>query len=137
MTRVQKGVKYYGNVFTIRAIEDCIRATRKYSEGIRTKRKHHPHSEIQGEDFPTPVFIKYYEVYPDMEIGWDMQVSDFLDWLWQDTLCIDIWFHYDYRCNKGSIEIRDGQEAVKKLEDTIPSFKKSIQVVNGKDNKTK
>ena len=119
MTRVKKGQEFVGNIVTIREVEDCIRVTKKYTEGIRTIRKTHP---VQGEDVPSKVFYKYYEVYPEMEVGWDMDAKDFFDWLWGDTPHIDLMFHYDYRDNKASLIIVDGNEALKKLNKGIPGF---------------
>ncbi len=128
MTRKNKGVEFPGNIIAIRSIEDCIRVTKKYTEGIRTMRKTHP---IQGGDFPSAVFCKYYEVYPEMEVGLDMAVSDFIDWVWGDTPCIDVMFHYDYRANKASMVIRDGFDAVKQLTKSIPGFGDILKDING------
>lgn len=128
MTRSKKGIELLGNIIAIRSVEDCIRATKKYTEGIRTMRKAHP---VQGEEFPSAVFYKYYEVYPDMEIGWDMSADDFMDWVFGETLCLDLMFHYDYRANKASVTIRDGIDAIKKLNLSIPGFKNAVKAVNG------
>ena len=115
--------KYASSIMKIRAVEDCIRATRKYTEGIGTMRLRHP---IQGEDFPSKVFCKYYEVYPDIELGWDMPAGKALDWLWGETPRIDVVFKYDYRVNQASVAIRDGLEAVKELTKSIPGFGNSL-----------
>ena len=123
MPRVKKGQEYVGNIVTIREVEDCIRNTKKYTEGIRTMRKTHP---VQGGDGPSKVFYKYYEVYPEMEVDWDMDAKDFFDWLWGDTPHIDLMFHYDYRDNKASLIITDGFEALKKLNKGIPGFEEII-----------
>ena len=128
MTRVKKGVEFSGNIIGIRSIEDCIRETKKYTEGIWTRKRDHP---IQGEEFPSAVFCKYYEVYPDMEVGWDMSVTDFFDWLRQATPCIDVMFHYDYPVNKASMVIKDGGGAVNKLTESIPGFGDAVKDVNG------
>ena len=128
MTRIKKGKEVYGTIISIRALEDCIRATKKYTEGIRTIRKTHP---VQGDDFPSQVFYKYYEVYPDMEVGLDMDVKDFFDWLWRETPCIDVMFHYDYRANKASVLVRDGAEAINKLIRSIEGFGDALRDING------
>ena len=128
MTRVKKGKEVYGNIMAIRALEDCIRTTKKYTEGIQTIRKTHP---VQGDELPSRVFYKYYEVYPDMEVGLDMHIKDFADWVAGDTPCIDIMFHYDYRANKASVLVRDGTEAIKMLAASIPGFSDAIREVNG------
>lgn len=114
-----------GNIGDIRAIEDSIRATKKYTEGIRTMRMKHP---VQGEEFSSKVFTKYYEVYPAIELSWDMAAGVALDWLWGDTPCLDIWFWYDYRGNKASMEVRDGPAAVEELIRAIPGFGEAVAV---------
>ncbi len=126
--------EFHSNIAAVRDLEDCIRATKKYTEGIGTMRRKHP---IQGEDFPSIVFCKYYEVYPDTDVSWDMPVGIALDWLWQDTLCLDVMFKYDYRANKASVSIKDGEEAVKELERAIPRFKTALErvVANGNSQK--
>ena len=126
MTRIKKGKEVYGNIISIRALEDCIRATKKYTEGIQTIRKTHP---VQGEELPSRVFYKYYEVYPDMEVGLDMDYRDFADWVWGDTACIDVMFHYDYRVNKASVLVRDGDGVVKKLIESIPGFLDALKAI--------
>jgi len=128
MTRIKKGKEFRGNVLAIRSLEDCIRATKQYTEGIQTIRKTHP---VQGEELPSRVFYKYYEVYPDMEVGLDMDIKDFADWVWGDTPCIDVMFHYDYRANKASVLVRDGDGAVKKLTESIPGFGNALKGING------
>ena len=126
MSRIKKGREIRGNILAIRVIEDCIRATKKYTEGIQTMRKAHP---IQGEDHPSRVFYKYYEVYPNMEVGLDMPVSDFLEWMWHETPCIDVMFHYDYRSNRASVLVRDGDGVVKKLIEAIPGFGDALRAI--------
>ena len=121
-----KGSEFKGNIVNVRAVEDSIRATKNYTEGVKTIFKKHP---VQGTDFASPVFCKYYEVYPDMEISWDMPASKFLDWLWQQTPCIDVLFHYNYRENEAFIEVRDGASAVKKLASSIPGFSDALAKV--------
>ena len=126
MTRKRKGEEFRGHILAIHSLEDCIRATKKYTEGIQTIRKVHP---VQGDELPSRVFYKYYEVYPDMEIGLDMDIKDFADWLWKDTLCVDVMFHYDYRVNKASVLVKDGDGVVKKLIDAIPGFLDALKAI--------
>ena len=125
--------EFASNIGAIRAVEDCIRATKKYTEGIGTMRKTHP---IQGDEFPSKTFCKYYEVYPDIELSWDMPAGVALDWLWRDTTCIDVLFKYDYRMNKASVIMKDGQRAIRDLKRAIPGFRdllaKAIANGNGK-----
>ena len=131
--RSSRRCEFTGTILAVRAVEDCIRATKKYTEGLGTVRKKHP---VQGEDFPSKMFCKYYEVYPDVEIGWDMPASVTLDWLWGETPCIDVLFNYDYRSNKASMVMRDGYSAVKVLADAIPGFKEALDKAeyNGKSS---
>ena len=111
--------EFAGNIVSVRAVEDCIRATKKYTKGVFRKQVQHP---IQGEDFPSKVLIEFYEVYPDVEVSWNMPVGKALDWLWGDVACIDVLFKYDYRVNKAEVVIKDGAVAVKKLAEGIPGF---------------
>ena len=115
--------EFKGNIESIRAVEDCIRASKRYTEGIWTKHYKHP---IQGEDFPSRDFFKYYEVYPDTEISWDMPAGVAMDWLWGEVSRIDVRFHYDYRANKASIIVTNGAGAVKELTKAIPGFNEAI-----------
>ncbi len=117
-----------GNIASIRAVEDSIRCTRRYTEGIGTIHKRHP---IQGEDFPSKVFCKFYEVYPTTELSWDMPAGVALDLLWGEILKVDVVFKYDYRANKASVLIMGGDTASKELEKHIPGFGEALAVVNG------
>jgi hypothetical protein len=116
--------KFSGNIETIRAVEDCIRATKKYTEGISTIRQHHP---IQGEDFPSRVFGKYYEVYPKTEISWNMPVNTAVDWLWCDVPCINLTFHYDYRSNEAYVLVKNGDGVMSELMDNIPGIEEALK----------
>ena len=126
-------VEFAGNIGSVRAVEDCIRATKKYTEGLMTMRKSHP---VQGEEFPSRVFCKHYEIYPNTEISWDMPVGTALDWLWKDVACINVLLKYDYRVNRASVEVRDGPVAVKELVRGIPGLSDALAKVvvsgNGK-----
>ena len=113
------GREFKSNIIKIRAIEDSIRATKKYTEGIETVRKQHP---IQGEGFPSKVFCKHYEVYPEMEITWDMNADKAIDWLWGDTEHINLMFKYDYRVNQASMSVLSGNGALNELKKSIPNF---------------
>ena len=115
--------KFSGDIESVRAVEDCIRATKKYTEGISTIRKHHP---IQGEDFPSRVFVKYYEVYPKTEISWNMPVNIAADWLWCDVPCINLTFHYDYRSNEAYVIVKNGDGTVKELMENIPGITEAL-----------
>lgn len=122
------GIEKTGNIASIRAIEDSIRATKKYTEGLLTLDRKHP-KMIQGEDFPSRVFWKIYEVYPDVELSWDMPVGVAVDLLWGDTSIIIVKFHYDYRENRASMVVKDGQSAINDLKKTIPGFNSALDKV--------
>ena len=124
--------EYVGSILAVRAVEDTIRATRKYTKGAFTKPTQHP---IQGEEFPSRVLTEYYEVYPDMEVGVDMSVWDFSDWVWGDTPHIDVLFKYNYQRDKAIVIIHGGNGVVKLLGEGIPGFDEALGKVieNGKD----
>lgn len=122
----RNGSEFAGNILKVRAVEDCIRATKKYTEGIGTMRKKHP---VQGEEFPSKMFCKYYEVYPDVEVSWDMPAGVALDWLWREIPCIDVLFKYDYRANQASVIVKDGLVAVRELSRGIPCFSGALAEV--------
>lgn len=122
------GCEYVGKIPFIRAVEDSIRATKKYTEGVRTMRAKHP---IQGEEFPSRVFCKYYEVYPDVDVS-HMSLGTIVEWLSGYKEHIDVMFKYDYRVNKASILIEDGASAVMALAKGIPKFSDTLaEVIEG------
>ena len=59
-----------------------------------------------------------------------MPAGEALDWLWGETLHIDVKFIYDYRANKASVTIRDGEKAIKELSKSIPNFGKALVAIN-------
>jgi len=112
-----------GNIQAVRAVEDCIRATKKYSEGLFIKKKQHP---VQGKEFASKVFCKYYEVYPEMEVpSWNDKVGKVIDWL--DTPVITIRFYYDYRTDSAKI-IATARDLLQ-LRRAIPNFKEAIKPI--------
>ena len=121
----RNGCEYVGKIPFIRAVEDSIRATKKYTEGIRTMRAKHP---VQGEEFPSRVFCKYYEVYPDVDVS-KMSLGTIVEWLSGYKTHIDVMFKYDYRANKASILIEDGASAVMELANKIPKFSDTLAEV--------
>lgn len=132
------GCEYVGKIPFIRAVEDSIRASRKYTKGAFRGSAHHP---IQGGSFPSKVLREYYEVYPELNLRggtlWDLPVGVALDLLWRDTPCIDVIFKYDYRENKASILIEDGAEAVKALAKGIPKFSDTLARVIADETKVR
>ncbi len=122
--------EFVGSILAVRAVEDTIRATKKYTKGAFQKPIQHP---IQGEEFPSHVLTEYYEVYPDTEIGWDMPASEGWAWLWGDTMHVDILFKYNYHRNRAIVIIHGGDEIVKLLNDGIPSFGEALSKVFRQD----
>lgn len=123
-------IEYIGNIPDIRAVEDCIRATKKYTEGLFSKKHPQP---IQGEDFPSRVLHKHYEVYPNVEeISWNMPVNRAIDWLYSDTPCIRVSFRYDYRANCAIVTI-DDSKALAELNKSIPGFATAVKAVGKSD----
>jgi hypothetical protein len=119
-------IEYAGSITEIRAIEDCIRATKKYTEGLLSKK--HPQS-FQGEDFPSRVLHKHYEVYPNVpEISWNMPVNMAMDWLFADTPCINVSFRYDYRTNQATVTMRDEGD-VMLLKKVAPGLAQAIGAI--------
>ncbi len=121
--------EYRGRIMAVRAVEDAIRASHKYTEGIKTMLQKHP--KLQGEDFAARRFCKYYEVYPDVIVSMDMPLETFIDWIWGDKRHIDVVLTYDYRCDKAGVVIKKGNGAVQELSDAIPGFGEAIRNLNG------
>lgn len=113
-----KGITLRGNISDIRDIEDCIRASKRYTEG-RLRQPDHPDHPMQGEKFASRKFCKYYEVYPDMEVGWDMPAGAAIDWLWGDVEYVDVVFNYDYRYNEASMTVRGDNKLTELLLSSI------------------
>ena len=121
-------IELKSNILLVRDLEDTIRATRKYTKGAFSKASKHP-QKIQGEQFPSRVLTEYYEVYPDLEIGWDMRAGDAWAWVWGDVIHIDITFLYDYRDNKAKVTIHGGKDALENLKEGIPGFKSKLSEI--------
>ena len=115
--------EFVGDILSVRAVEDCIRSTRKYTKGAFRKPATHP---IQGEEFPSKVLTEYYEVYPDMEVGWDMLAADAWAWVLGDILHIDVFFHYNYATNKARVIIHGGNTVTRDLGKGVPGFSKAL-----------
>ena len=118
-------IEYTGSITEIRAVEDCIRATKKYTEGILSKKHPQP---IQGEGFPSRVLHKHYEFYPNVpEISWNMPVNTAIDWLYSDTPCIRLSFRYDYRMNQAVVMLSDDRDIIEL--NKVAGFREAIQSV--------
>lgn len=123
--------EFTGDIISVRAVEDCIRATKKYTEGIRTMRTKHP---VQGEEFSSKVFCKYYEVYPEVDTS-HMSLGTVMEWLSGYSIHIDVMFKYDYRIDEASVTIKNGQKAVGQLARAIPSFSRALREVRKNGHK--
>ena len=110
--------EFTGDIISVRAVEDCIRASRKYTECLFTKINKHP-EPIQGGDFPSRVVAKTYEVYPDVEVGWNMSIIDAAFWLADCPGHIDVRFTYSYPLNRARITVYGGSGVVQLLRDCI------------------
>ena len=118
--------EYTGCILEVRAVEDTIRATKKYTKGAFSRTIRHP---IQGEDFPSKMLSEHYEVYPEMEVSWDMPASEAWAWVWGDTPHIDVRFDYIYQSNKGRVIIFGNDGVVDMLREGIPNFKEALGVL--------
>lgn len=112
---------FFGDILSVRAIEDSIRATRKYTKGAFSRPKRDTMS-VQGEDFPSRVLTEYYEVYPDLELHWDMSAARAWRWVWGDVTHIDVRFQYDYREGEAKVTVSGGPAAVSALAKGIPGL---------------
>ena len=124
--REQTGMEFASDILNVRDIEDSIRNTKKYTEGLGTMRKHHP---VQGEDEPSKVFCKFYEVYPTLDVGIDMSLGEGLEWAMGNMPIIRVTFRYDYRTNAASFTVIDGPNAIKDLCYAIPGFEDALAVI--------
>lgn len=120
-----------GTVLEIRAIEDTIRATRKYTKGVFSrKRKEYP---IQGDDFPSKVVTEYYEVYPETDLEqlrslWEA-VMVTSDWLWGKEPMVQVKFNYNYSRNRGMMTVFGGNGVMKMLGAGIPGFDEAVALI--------
>ncbi len=125
--------EFGGNIAGMRAVEDAIRATKQYTEGVGTMSNRHP---SQGQEFRSKAFTKYYEVYPGINIDWNMPANVAIDWMFGDTPCVDVTFRYDYRMNKASVVVKGGPDAVTQLHKEIPGFSEALERVKTSVNAT-
>jgi len=118
--------EFVGSILAVRAVEDTIRATKKYTKSLFSQKVQHP---IQGDDFPSKVITEYYEVYPDTEVGWDMSIIDAAFWLADNPPHVDVRFNYNYLRNKAIVVIHGGNGVVDLLREAIPGFKEALDKV--------
>lgn len=116
--------EYIGDIMDVRTVEDCIRATRKYTKSVFKKSITHP---IQGEAFPSRVLTEYYEVYPDLELSLDMVAADAWAWVLGERTHIDVYFRFNYLVNKAWLTIQGGNGSVESLGQGIPGFREALE----------
>jgi len=127
--------EFVGSILAVRAVEDTIRATRKYTKGVFTKPARHP---IQGEEFPSRALTEYYEVYPSLDLdkqmpAWDA-IMTFSDWLWGEIPHIEVLFKYNYQIDKAIVVIHGGNGVMRLLEEEIPGFAVALARIASNDN---
>lgn len=127
-------IEYRGDILAVRAIEDCIRATKKYTKGAFRKESPKPETHIQGSNFPSRVCTEYYEVYPDVELSWDMPASKLWELAWGTH--IDVRFQYDYRQNSAKVVIYDAPKSVEQLCREIPGLSETLDKVKEEFKRT-
>lgn len=125
--------EFSGSILAVRAVEDCIRATHKYTKGAFSRRAKHPQAAVQG-DAPSAVLTEYYEVYPDTDLEEILALGQAfwktLAWLGGDIPLVDVRFLYDYRGeDKAKVIIWGGNGVVKALENGIPGFTEALAAV--------
>jgi len=123
--------EYADNIYNVRAVEDAIRATKRYTVALSTSRRP---EKIQGNGFPSKVFCIHYEVYPYADISWDMPVGVALEWLTQYNPSVEVRFRYEYPVNKATISIFGGDGSVRMLNRSIHGFEKALSVVIENEN---
>jgi hypothetical protein len=133
MSHTSSTIEFTGWVTQVRAVEDVIRASKKYTKVISPSRNTHP---IQGDEFAGRVVTEKYEVYPDVKVEWDMPaLKAWASLVFAETKMIDVVFHYDYRNNKAYFETVDGLDGVEELKKAIPGFSEAIDKLLRKDVK--
>lgn len=122
-------LKINGSIAQIRDIEDTIRATKRYTEGLTMRRKDHPK---QGDDMPSSAFARTLEVYLDSDFtqfDWDMDIRELinkrLEWLKSRATVLRLW--YDYPNNRASLHLHS--YAVENLCESIPDFEAALYKV--------
>ena len=125
--------EYNGSILAVRAVEDAIRATRKYTKGAFSRRAKHPQTPVQG-DAPSAVLTEYYEVYPDTDLEEILPLGkafwETLAWLGGAIPHVDVRFLYDYRGgDKAKVVIWGGNGVIQALENGIPGFTEALAAV--------
>jgi len=127
-------IEYVGNIQLVRAIEDSIRASKKYTKILFRRNGQTP---MQGEGFPSRCVTEHYEVYPDIDgVSWDMPVGVALEWLSGIVTSVEVMFKYNYNVNKAWMVVKDGYQGVRELKKGIVGFREALSKVatNAGDN---
>lgn len=123
----------FGDILSVRAVEDTVRATHKYTEGIFSRYNKKEEKRIQGGDFPSRIVTHYYEVYPDLDLEDEMTMWDALlttsDFLWGAIPMVEIIFVYNYVRNRAVVTVRGGNGVMEMLENGIPGWKEKLEEV--------
>lgn len=91
-----------GTIQEVRELEDAVRATKQYTEGLFTERRTHP---VQGKE-SARAFRKLYELYIDAPLhSMNDDISVAFDWF--DSRVAVFRFWYDYREQKASVEVSE------------------------------
>jgi hypothetical protein len=130
---MSKPVEFTGWVTQVRAVEDIIRASKKYTKVVNVFKDS---NEMQGKEFGSKVVTEKYEVYPDVKVEWDMPaLKAWAGLLFAETKMIDVIFRYDYRDNQAQMKVVDGPDGVEELKKAIPGFTEAIEKLLRKDVK--
>lgn len=123
-----------GTIQEIRIIEDAVRKTEQYTEGLFTEGHKHP---IQGEE-STRAFKKQYELYIDAPLHKRTDIKGALKWYDSRVAIFKFW--YDYREQEASMEVSEEGlllsietfKEIKKVFKGYPPFKMAEEkVVDG------
>lgn len=114
--------EFTGSVVAVRAVEDCIRATGKYSKFQITETK------VLGADFPSKVLTEHYEVYPKLstKFGGDVRFPEAVDLFIGESPTVIVKFKYNYREDTASVIIKKGIPDIQLLIRGIDGFEASI-----------
>lgn len=118
-------MKLEAKIDRIREIEDAIRETGQYTEGLFTENRKHP---VQGED-STRAFTRVYEVYIDApQHNMNAHILDGINdaFAWFDSRAVVFKFWYDYRTEEANMRVTD--EGLKLAVDTFPCIAKVFGV---------
>jgi len=119
-----------GTIIEIRELENCIRATNRYTEFLFTEK--HP-KDTQGAGLPCMAFTRPLEVYLDAEFkdfNWNADFYELVKnrWDWLRSKAVIVRFWYDYRDNKARMDVHS-QNTLNRLAAIIPGFERLADYV--------